>query len=702
MNPVKNCVTALFVSMFFFPSLVFPQGTQSDYERAVKFVPPIVLSYVASAIPNHPVVTAEGASTAPVENRAPLRPDTLIPLPLTSIKPRGWLRRQLQIQADGLTGHLGDFWEDVGPKSGWLGGTGESWERGPYYSDGLVPLAYLLGDPKLIAKAKQWMEWTLTHQRPDGSIGPETNKDWWPNMVMLKALTQYQEATGDPRVVPLMQRYFHYQAANLAERPLFEWARFRWADEVVSVLWLYNHTGDESLLDLARTLKAQGYDWRGEFENFPYKAKITKDDIRKKPDGNNDASLSAHGVNNAMAIKTSAVWSLVSGDDSDRKAAAHQLSELDQYHLLPNGMFSCDEHLAGRDPSQGTELCSVVEEQFSLEQLISILGDPAYADRLERIAFNALPGTFSKDMWAHQYDQQPNQVMCSLEKRDWTSNGPEANVFGVEPNFGCCTANMHQGWPKFVASMWMATPDHGLVAVTYGPSQVTSQVRSGVRVTIEEETAYPFKGEIQLTVNPITSVDFPLLLRIPAWADGAKITVNGKSAERVRPGQFHRIERTWKKGDKVVVTLPMRVRASTAFNNSVVVERGPLVFSLMIGEKWQKIGKGMSKPSALPGSDWAIVPTTPWNYGLIIDRDKPEAALRVIEKPMGEYPFSPEGTPLMVRGKGRRIPDWKLVHGSAGPLPASPLSSGEPIEALSLIPYGAAKLRITAFPQLSQ
>lgn len=702
MVPGRNAVIVVLASILVFPFLIFPQATQRVYKRTANLLPPMVRNARASYIPNSPVAAAEGTLSTPVENRAPLRPDALIPLPLTSIKPRGWLRRQLQIQADGLTGHLGDFWADVGSNSGWLGGTGESWERGPYYSDGLVPLAYLLGDPKLIAKAKQWMEWTLTHQRPDGSIGPEKNKDWWPNMVMLKALTQYQEATGDPRVVPLMQRYFHYQAANLAERPLFEWARFRWADELVSVLWLYNRTGDKSLLDLAGTLKAQGYDWRGEFENFPYKEKITKDDIRKKPDGNNDASLSAHGVNNAMAIKTSAVWSLVSGDESDRKAAAQQLNELDEYHLLPNGMFSCDEHLAGRDPSQGTELCSVVEEQFSLEQLISILGDPAYADRLERIAFNALPGTFSKDMWAHQYDRQPNQVMCSLEKRDWTSNGPEANVFGVEPNFGCCTANMHQGWPKFVASMWMATPDHGLAAVAFGPSQVTSQVKNGVDVTIEEETAYPFKGEIHLTVNPNTPVDFPLLLRIPAWADAARITVNRKSLVGVRTGEFYRIERVWKKEDKVVVTLPMRVRTSRGFNNSVVVERGPLVFSLKIGEKWEKIEKGMSKPAASPAADWSIEPTTPWNYGLIIERDKPEESVRVIEKPMGEYPFSPEGTPIMLRVQGRRIPDWKLVDGSAGHLPVSPLSSGEKVEPLTLLPYGSAKLRITAFPQLTK
>ena len=645
---------------------------------------------------------ATSSKLVPVKNKAPLSANAFYPLPLTSIKPEGWLRRQLKIQADGLTGHLPDFWADVGPNSGWLGGKGEHWERGPYYTDGLIPLAYLLDDPKLKGMANKWVEWTLTHQQESGAIGPGNNKDWWPNMVMLKTLTQYQEATGDARVIPLMTRYFHYQAANLAERPLFEWARFRWADEVVSVLWLYNRTGDESLLALAKTLQQQGKDWRSQFENFPYKSKITMKDIDPKLGADKEASLSAHGVNNGMAIKTSAVWSLVSGDDADRKAAGNQLAVLDKYHGLPNGMFSCDEHFAGHDPSQGTELCTVVEEQFSLEQLIAILGNPEYADRLEKIAYNAQPGTFTKDMWGHQYDQQPNQVQVSLEKRDWTTNGNESNLFGVEPNFGCCTANMHQGWPKFVASLWMATPDDGLAAIAYGPNEVTSVVKNGVGVTIREETEYPFRGDVRLTVNPASATEFPLVLRIPAWAENSKITVNGKEVDGVRAGEYHRIERTWKKGDHVVLTMPMPARLEGAFNEGVVVERGPLVFSLKIGEKWYKVEKGMTKPSAAPAADWAVEPTTPWNYGLIVDFGNVANSVQVIDKKIGEYPFSAEGAPVELRVKGRRIPDWKLVNGSAGTVPVSPVISDQPVETVTLIPYGSAKLRVTVFPRLTE
>jgi hypothetical protein len=275
--------------------------------------------------------------SSPVSNRPPLQPNAFDPMPLGSVKPAGWLKRELVIQANGLSGHLDEVWPDVGPDSGWLGGKGESWERGPYYLDGLVPLAYLLGDSALIAKVNKRVNWVLAHQGADGWLGPDRKRDWWPNMVLLKALAQYQEATGDPRVIPAMQRYFHYQAAHLQKRPLRDWGKFRWADEVVSVLWLYNRTGDASLLDLARTLQAQGHDWKGEFAAFPFTSKTNKDELGLKDGANPEIAMSAHGVNNAMALKTSGVWWLVSGSSEDRAAAGRQLSELDRYHLLPNG-----------------------------------------------------------------------------------------------------------------------------------------------------------------------------------------------------------------------------------------------------------------------------------------------------------------------------------------------------------------------------
>jgi uncharacterized protein len=652
----------------------------------------------AAAIPAKPLAAlAEPSSRAnAVRTRAPLHPGAFTMLPLGSIKPAGWLKRQLEIQANGLSGHLDETWADVGPNSGWLGGTGESWERGPYFLDGLIPLAWLLDDSRLKSKAQRYIDWTLTHQSANGMIGPSSNDDWWPRIVILKALTQYHEATVDPRVIPLMDKYFRHQIAALPGRPLRDWGKFRWQDEALSVIWLYNRTGDTYLIDLARLLHQQGHDWIAQYADFQYKQKITAEFIKLNEGGGlKDLALATHGVNNGQALKTGAVWSLIFGSQTDRDGVMKMLSELDRYHGLPNGMFSCDEHLSGRDPSQGSELCTVVESMFSLEQSLAITGNPALGDRLEKLAFNALPGTFTDDMWAHQYNQEPNQVECSLHHKPWVSDGPESNLYGLEPNFGCCTANFHQGWPKFTASLFMLSGENesedGLVAAAYAPCEVRTRVR-GFGVHIVEETEYPFRGVVRFTIDPASPIVFPFGLRIPAWAEGAKITINGKPEPIPDAGAFARLEHKWQSGDRVELTLPMKPRVSRWFNDSVAVERGPLVFSYGIGESWVKLrDRGMT-------ADWQVFPATEWNYALDIDPSNLENSISVAEAGLGDAPFSRHDAPVMLNVKGRKLPAWRAEDGAADPLPQSPVATGQPAETLSLIPYAAAKLRVTAFP----
>jgi hypothetical protein len=620
-------------------------------------------------------------------------------LPLGSIEPRGWLARQLRIQADGLGGHLDETWADVGADSGWLGGKGESWERGPYFVDGLLPLAYLLNDARLKAKAQRFFDWTLEHQASSGMIGPQSNDDWWPRIVMLKALTQFQELTGDARVIPVMDKYFRYQLSQLPSRPLRDWSKFRWQDEVLSVIWLYNRTGDSYLIELARLLHQQGHDWIAQYADFKYKERITAEFIKLNEGGGlKDLALATHGVNNGQAMKTGPVWSLVSGSAEDRDGTAKMMAELDRYHGLPNGMFSCDEHLAGLDPSQGSELCTVVEYMFSLEQALAVTGNARLGDRLEKLAFNALPGTFTDDMWAHQYNQEPNQVECSLHTKPWTTDGPESNLFGLEPNFGCCTANFHQGWPKFTNSLFMLSGDQhsdsrdGLVAAAYAPCEVRTIVRR-VPVNIVEQTDYPFKGDVEFTVNPDTPLAFPMEFRIPEWANGTTIRINGAAAPSPAAGSFARIERTWRRGDRVEIRFPMRPRVSHWFNNSVALERGPLVFSFGVEENWVKLrDRGMT-------ADWEVFPAGRWNYALELNAQDPAESIKVSESEIGERPFSRRQPPVQLHVKARALESWRAVDGAADPVPQSPVKSSEKETTLSLIPYAAAKLRITAFPQ---
>lgn len=631
-------------------------------------------------------------------SRPPLYPAAYRPLPLGRVRPLGWLRDLLRLQAAGVTGHLPEVWPDLCDSSAWLGGTGgEDWERGPYYCDGLIPLAFLLDDPALRALASRWVECALASADGRGQFGPRTNPDWWSRMIMTKVLAQWHEATGDSRALDLLLRFFRFQLDSLDERPLREWAWARGQENLLTALHVYNLTGEPWLLDLADRLIAGSADWthllaEGGVEEW------------LRPGA---PSMQTHGVNVAMGVKAPAITGLRTGEERHARGARRAVEYLLARHGRPDGLFSSDENLHGTAPTTGAELCAIVEFMYSLEEALRVTGDAFFADALERAAYNALPAAMTPDLWGHQYCSQINQPLCSVAERPWSNCRPWTNLYGLEPNFGCCTANLHQGWPKFVRHMILATPEGGLAVALHGPCEAEADVAGGgARVRLRVDTEYPFGETLRLRLSLTAPARFPLRIRAPWWAEGAQVMAPGGGEVAALPGAFCELTREWNDGDEVRVWFPMRPRLETGHRGMISVLAGPLLFGLRIEERWRRIA---GKP---PVADWEIWPGSPWNYGLALDPARPvDSQIRIERTVLADAPaadseesaaprtpFAPECAPLRARVAGRRIPEWKMEGANAGEIAAGPYESAEPEEELTLLPFGATRLRIAAFP----
>jgi hypothetical protein len=622
-------------------------------------------------------------------NRAPLAPSPLIKLPIGSIVPSGLVKNMLELEAGGMTGHLaeiskwckfdGNAWSDPT-------GMGHSgWEELPYWLKGYGDLGYVLRDETIIGESKKWIEQILKSQDPDGWFGPKGLKtslkgkpDLWPNMIVLNILQSYYEYTADPRIIPFMTNYFRWEL-NCPDSLFLAgyWPVVRAGDNIESVYWVYNRTGEAWLLDVAKRLHEHTADWTGGIPTW-------------------------HGVNISQGFREPAIYSMQAKDPSFLKATQRNYDTvMALYGQVPGGMFAADENarVGHDDPRGGAETCTMVEFMHSFEMLTAMTGDPLWADRCEEVAYNSFPSALTPDMKALHYITSPNAVLLDKEnKAPGLENDGTMLSYSPYATYRCCQHNVAHGWPYFAENLWLATADGGLCASLYGSNTVKAKVGSGTMVTIEEQTDYPFSSSIRMNVKIESSVQFPLYLRVPRWSKGASVKINGRPVKvEAAPLSYIVLDRTWKSGDKISLDLPMglSVRRWTANKNAASVDYGPLTFSLKIGEQWKRYGGTDAWPEK------ELYPTTPWNYGLVLDEKDPVGAFKVVKKkgPIAHQPFTPDSAPIELVAKARKISAWTTDStGLVCALQPSPVASSEQTETVTLIPMGCARLRISAFP----
>ncbi|MBB4688690.1 beta-L-arabinofuranosidase domain-containing protein [Amycolatopsis jiangsuensis] len=612
-------------------------------------------------------------------NRDPLRPVPFQKLPPGAVRPRGWLSKHLDLQVHGLSGRydeISDFLVYEG--NGWVDPANHAWEELPYWLRGLGDLGYVTGDKAVLDKAERWLHGIMATQAADGWFGPdelrtslEDGPDFWPGMPLLSALRSWQEYSGDDRVVPFMTRYFGFQNNQPAEVFNRSWGAFRWGDNIDSVYWLYNRTGDSWLLDLVTKMHQGSADYTSGIPTW-------------------------HNVNLAQGFREPLQYWLLSGEDRFHDATYRNYATvMAQYGQFAGGGFAGDENCRPGfgDPRQGFETCGIVEYMHSFEMLTRFTADTTWADRCEELAFNLLPASYDAEERGLHYITSAN----SIQLDDNLKHGQFQNAFAMQSykpgvhEYRCCPHNYGMGWPYFTEELWLATCDGGLAASMYSPNEVRAKVGDGTEVTVTEDTDYPFGDQIRLTVSTPNPVTFPLYLRIPHWADGATVQAPGAPVVPGTAGDWSKVDRTWQDGDTVTVKLPMRVttRQWTGNHDAVSVDRGPITYSLEIGEETEQVG-GTEQWPAL-----AVHPTSPWNYGLLSG-----TGFTLSEKPVGDGdPFTHEGAPVRLTAQAKRIPEWEAdSEDVVGLLQASPARSDSAVETVTLLPMGAARLRITTFP----
>ena len=643
---------------------------------------------------------------ASIDNRELLAPE-YVPFSLGAIKPEGWLKSWADMAAEGITGHLDEVNDTFG--KGWTGeiftgrgirknATGWPLEQCAYWLDGAVRLAYITDNKPLVEKVNRRMNIVVdsilasprkafvfwTDAAVDSVEVKQHRFNNWACSHMARALLGYYQATGNPKIIDALVKGY----TNIPIHPYINQRKGHSGfAQIEPMIEMYRLTGKESFLDSLRAVSRNPH--------F----------ISRMEDLHKNGMKADHGVAVSEDFRFPAELYLVTGDRTLLEVSQAGYDSMRKNHLLPYGAFSSEEHLAGIGSTRHTESCNITTAEWSYEKLLEITGELRYADYIESVFINGASNVFSRDMKLVSYYQAPNHVEGVFPAD--IPHDPYSLVMGTTESyyyrpFGhevlCCAGNCNRIIPYYIMHMWLGTKDHGVLASLYGPSRFNGVAgKHDTHVEIIETTNYPYDETITLEVNPEKPVSFPLYMRIPQWCEEYDVNA-GENAEIVREGNLLRIDRKWKQGDKVTLTLNMEIRVvegnETSFpqtphfrNNRPIAKRtdinapyacvyyGPLLMALPL--------KDENPNKQVEGQKW--------NYAL--DPAK-VAEAKVVRRPVSESDFWCYDAPIALEVDAVEF-DWRPTPTS--PMPEEKVKGGKPAK-ITLTPYASPKFPISMFP----
>ncbi len=438
-------------------------------------------------------------------------------------------------------------------------------------------------DPALYQKIKESADKLMATQLPNGYIGDYDTehqlKGWdvWGRKYTLLGLLKWYRLSGDKKVLKSACRLLDYTLTQIGpgKKHIYETGLYRGmppSSILEPVMMMYNLTRNERYLDFAKF--------------------IVEDD--ESEGGPRLIAKCDEPVGARFPLKKGQTWW---GFDNGQKAyemmscyvgllELYRVTGIEQYktagekawkHIVDEEINLCGSAASqecfyhGKEaqtrPALHTmETCVTFTWMQFNERLLEFSGDSKYVDQIERTMYNALMGSMKDD---------GSQIVKYTPLEGFRREGE--NQCDVRIN--CCNANAPRAF-AMIPRVLYRTPQEGRVDVNlYIPSTATIQL--GKRsLELEQETDYPRTGEIQLTVNPDKGkpLQATIALRIPEWAEGAQVEVNGQALNGVVRGRYCQVNREWQPGDKIRLKMELEGKV-VEMNGCLALERGPVVFA---------------------------------------------------------------------------------------------------------------------------